>query len=32
MDAGADHFFDKSTEFERIADVLRSINGARNPN
>jgi len=30
MDAGADHFFDKSTEFERIADVLRSINGARN--
>ena len=30
IDAGADHFFDKSTEFERIADVLRSINGARN--
>ena len=27
MEAGADHFFDKSTEFERIADVLRSING-----
>ena len=29
MDAGAHHFFDKSTEFERIADVLRSINGTR---
>ena len=29
MQAGADHFFDKSTEFERVADVLRSINGAK---
>ena len=23
LDAGADHFFDKSTEFEKIRDVLR---------
>ena len=28
MDAGADHFFDKSTEFERIADVLRDLRAA----
>ena len=25
MAAGADHFFDKSTEFERVADVLRDL-------
>ena len=29
MAAGADHFFDKSTEFERIAEVLRDLRGAR---
>jgi DNA-binding NarL/FixJ family response regulator len=29
MAAGADHFFDKSTEFERVADVLRDLRGAR---
>src|SRR4030095_4270243 len=27
MEAGADHFFDKSTEFERVADVLRDLSG-----
>ena len=26
--AGADHFLDKSTEFERIADVLRNLRDA----
>ena len=31
MAAGADHFFDKSTEFERIADVLRTLRDARRP-
>lgn len=30
MAAGADHFFDKSTEFECIAQVLRDLRGARN--
>ena len=30
MDAGAHHFFDKSTEFDRIADVLRNLRNARN--
>jgi DNA-binding NarL/FixJ family response regulator len=25
MDAGADHFFDKSTEFDRIGDVIRQL-------
>jgi len=25
MDAGADHFFDKSTEFERIGDVIKQL-------
>ena len=29
MAAGADHFFDKSTEFERVADVLRNLRGTR---
>jgi len=29
MAAGADHFFDKSTEFERVAEVLRDLRGAR---
>lgn len=24
MEAGADHFFDKSTEFERVVDILKS--------
>jgi DNA-binding NarL/FixJ family response regulator len=27
IDAGADHFFDKSTEFERVAEVLRDLSG-----
>ena len=27
--AGADHFFDKSTEFDRIADVLRTLRDSR---
>ena len=31
MDAGADHFFDKSTEFERVAEVLRTLRDARRP-
>lgn len=31
MAAGADHFFDKSTEFERVADVLRTLRDARRP-
>ena len=31
MDAGADHFFDKSTEFECVADVLRTLRDARRP-
>jgi len=25
MAAGADHFFDKSTEFERVAEILRDL-------
>lgn len=25
MDAGADHFFDKSTEFERIGEVIKDL-------
>jgi DNA-binding NarL/FixJ family response regulator len=25
LDAGADHFFDKSTEFDRIGEVLRQL-------
>ena len=25
LDAGADHFFDKSTEFDRIGEVLRKL-------
>ena len=29
MAAGADHFFDKSTEFECVADVLRKLRDAR---
>jgi DNA-binding NarL/FixJ family response regulator len=29
MAAGADHFFDKSTEFDRIADILRTLRDAR---
>ena len=28
MDAGADHFFDKSTEFDRIGDVIRKLRNA----
>jgi len=28
MAAGADHFFDKSTEFERIGDVIRQMRHA----
>ena len=31
MAAGADHFFDKSTEFECVADVLRKLRDARRP-
>jgi DNA-binding NarL/FixJ family response regulator len=29
MDAGAHHFFDKSTEFDRIGDVLRQLQPLR---
>jgi DNA-binding NarL/FixJ family response regulator len=29
MDAGADFFFDKSGEFEKVIDVLSSISGER---
>lgn len=29
--AGADHFFDKSTEFDRIAGILRTLRDARRP-
>jgi DNA-binding NarL/FixJ family response regulator len=29
MAAGADHFFDKSTEFDRIADILRTLEARR---
>jgi hypothetical protein len=25
MDAGADFFFDKSTEFEKVIDVLKKL-------
>jgi len=28
MEAGADHFFDKSTEFDRIGDVIRQLRDA----
>jgi len=28
MAAGADHFFDKSTEFDRIGDVIRKLRNA----
>jgi DNA-binding NarL/FixJ family response regulator len=28
MEAGADHFFDKSTEFDRIGDVIRKLRNA----
>ena len=30
MAAGADHFFDKSTEFECVAQVLRDLRGTGN--
>jgi DNA-binding NarL/FixJ family response regulator len=29
MAAGADHFFDKSTEFERVAEVLRDLRAGK---
>ncbi len=31
MAAGADHFLDKSTEFDRIGDVLRTLRNAPRP-
>lgn len=31
MAAGADHFFDKSTEFECVTEVLRTLRDARRP-
>jgi DNA-binding NarL/FixJ family response regulator len=31
MAAGAHHFFDKSTEFDRIVDILRTLQDARRP-
>jgi DNA-binding NarL/FixJ family response regulator len=30
-DSGADHFFDKSTEFDSVVDVLQSLAGGRRP-
>ena len=31
MAAGADYFFDKSTEFEKVIEVLRALPGAPSP-
>ena len=30
MSAGADHFFDKSTEFERMTEIIRSLRQSAN--